>query len=470
MATEKKTAPLWLALMPVLVLAVTLTYAVVAFEAYAHLPIMGGGITAGVIGWRLGYRWSELQAGMVKGISLAMPAVLILLAIGVLIGSWIVSGVVPLLIVYGLDLLSAEMFLVAACLICAVVSLASGSSWTTASTVGVALMGVAGGLGVSPAMTAGAIVSGSYFGDKLSPLSDTTNLAAGVAEVPLFTHIRHMLWTTVPALLIAVSIYALLGRNAGTEVDTQQMKLLLETLHSQFTLTPWLLLAPGAVVLCLLFRMPALPAILVGAGVGAILAVTVQGTTAGELYNALQSKADPNTGVEAFDKLFKGKGGIESMFSTVGIILCALALGGLMECTGMLGVIGAAIMKFAINTGRLVGATLASCLGMNLVASDQYLAVVMPGRMYKDAFDEAGLDRRNLSRCLEDAGTITSPLIPWNSCGATMASVLVNPLSFLPFAFFNLLCPLISLLFGFTGWTMKKKEENGKSLGRAAVE
>lgn len=460
MATETKKASLWLALVPVLVLVATLTYAVRAFEAYPHLPIICGCVAAGVIGWRLGYRWSELQDGMVKGISLAMPAVLILLAIGILIGSWIVSGVVPLLILYGLNLLSAEVFLVAACLICAVVSLASGSSWTTVSTVGVALMGVAAGLGVSPAMTAGAIVSGSYFGDKLSPLSDTTNLAAGVAEVPLFTHIRHMLWTTVPALLIALGIYALLGRNAGAEVNNAEVSLLLETLQSEFTLTPWLLLAPGAVVVCLLFRLPALPAILVGAGVGAILAVAVQGSTGAELYNALHSVADPNTGVEVFDKLFKDKGGIESMYSTVGIIICALAFGGLMECTGMLAAIGAAIMKFAVTTGRLVGATLASCLGMNLIASDQYLAVVMPGRMYKDAFDEAGLDRRNLSRCLEDAGTITSPLIPWNSCGATMIGALkVDPLSFLPYAVFNMCCPLISLLFGFTGWTMKKKEE-----------
>ena len=454
-----KDPSLVLALLPVAALVGALAYAVRILEASPHIPIILGAVVAALVGLGLGYDWKSLQDGMVKGISIAMPAILILLAIGILIGAWISAGVVPLLIVYGLRILSPEIFLVAACLTSAIVSIATGSSWTTASTVGVALIGVGKGLDVSEAMTAGAIVSGAYFGDKLSPLSDTTNLAAGVAEVPLFTHIRHMLWTTVPSMVIALVIYAVLGMGANEEVNVENVALLISSIEDQFTLTPILLLAPASIILCLAFKMPALPAVLIGAATGGALGMTVQGLSPGEIYLAMQEGYASESGVAQLDELLSG-GGLESMFWTIGIVLCALAFGGLMECTGLLATIGKAIMRFAISTGRLVVATLASCLGMNLLASDQYLSIVIPGRMYKEAFDDAGLDPRNLSRCLEDAGTITSPLIPWNTCGATMLGALkVDPLHFAPYAFFNLICPLISALLGFTGWTMKKKAE-----------
>ena len=333
----------------------------------------------------------------------------------------------------------------------------TGSSWTTAATIGVALIGVAEGLEVSKAMTAGAIVSGAYFGDKLSPLSDTTNLAAGVAEVPLFEHIRHMLWTTVPSMMIALGGYALLGMRAGGDSNVEDITLLMETIEGNFVLSPVLLVAPLSMIGCLLFRMPALGAILVGGVVGAVLALTVQGESAAKLLGVLENGYEPQTGVPRLDKLLSG-GGLESMYGTIGLILCALSFGGLMESTGMLRVIVQAVMRFAINTGRLVLATLASSLGVNLLAADQYLSIILPGRMYKEAYDEAGLEARNLSRCLEDAGTITSPLIPWNTCGATMLGALkVGPHLFAPFAFFNLLCPLVSVLLGFTGWTMHRR-------------
>jgi NhaC family Na+:H+ antiporter len=457
-----KDPSLVLALLPVAALVGALAYAVRVLEASPHIPIILGAVVAALVGLGLGYDWKSLQDGMVKGISIAMPAILILLAIGILIGAWISAGVVPLLIVYGLRILSPEIFLVAACLISAIVSIATGSSWTTASTVGVALIGVGKGLDVSEAMTAGAIVSGAYFGDKLSPLSDTTNLAAGVAEVPLFTHIRHMLWTTVPSMVIALVIYAVLGMGANEEVNVEKVALLISSIEEQFTLTPVLLLAPASIILCLAFKMPALPAVLIGAATGGALGMTVQGLSPSEIYLAMQEGYASESGVAQLDELLSG-GGLESMFWTIGIVLCALAFGGLMECTGLLATIGKAIMRFAISTGRLVVATLASSLGMNLLASDQYLSIVIPGRMYKGAFDDAGLDPRNLSRCLEDAGTITSPLIPWNTCGATMLGALkVDPLHFAPYAFFNLICPLISALLGFTGWTMKKKPEGAE--------
>ena len=459
MTDHPRSPSLVLSLVPVAVVMTILGLAIplLGASASARLPLIVGSVLVVLIGLKLGYSWKTLQEGMVKGISIGLPSILILLSIGILIGSWLASGVVPLLVTYGLQLLTPEVFLVACCLICAVVSVVTGSSWTTAATIGVALIGVAEGLEVSKAMTAGAIVSGAYFGDKLSPLSDTTNLAAGVAEVPLFEHIRHMLWTTVPSMMIALGGYALLGMRAGGDSNVEDITLLMETIEGNFVLSPVLLVAPLSMIGCLLFRMPALGAILVGGVVGAVLALTVQGESAAKLVGVLENGYEPQTGVPRLDKLLSG-GGLESMYGTIGLILCALSFGGLMESTGMLRVIVQAVMRFAINTGRLVLATLASSLGVNLLAADQYLSIILPGRMYKEAYDEAGLEARNLSRCLEDAGTITSPLIPWNTCGATMLGALkVGPHLFAPFAFFNLLCPLVSVLLGFTGWTMHRR-------------
>ncbi len=462
MGPQPRSPSLVIALVPIVVVMTVLALAILLLGASAHLPLILGSVVVVMIGLRLGHDWKTLQEGMVRGISIGIPSILILLAIGILIGSWLVSGVVPLLISYGLSLLAPEIFLVASCLICALVSVVTGSSWTTATTIGVALIGVAEGLGISTAMTAGAIVSGAYFGDKLSPLSDTTNLAAGVAGVPLFEHIRHMLWTTIPSIVIALGAYALLGIGAGGDAKVEEITALLEAIRENFILSPVLLIAPLSVIGCLFFRVPALGAILVGGLTGAILALTVQGVPAGQVVAVLENGHLPETGVARLDELLSG-GGLESMYGTIGLVLCALSFGGLMESTGMLRVIVEAVIRGAITTGRLVVATLASSLGVNLMAADQYLSIILPGRMYKDAYEEAGVDPRNLSRCLEDGGTITSPLIPWNTCGATMLGALkVGPHLFAPFAFFNLLCPLVSVVLGFTGWGMRRAGNAGE--------
>ena len=457
MIRTPRTPSLVVALLPVLAVAGFLVLGIRLLGADAHLPLILGSVVAAVTGKALGFNWESLQKGMVRGISVGLPSVLILLGIGVLIGSWQVSGVVPLMVFHGLRLLAPEVFLVACCLICGVVSLATGSSWTTAGTIGVALIGVAEGLGVSSAVTAGAVVSGSYFGDKLSPLSDTTNLAAAVAEVPLFQHIRHMLWTTVPSMLIALAAYAILGFSSGDQSSFAEINSLLEAIQRNYQLSPLLWLAPLSVVGCLFFRVPALGAILAGSLVGVIFALTIQKVPAGEVVSVLQSGSAPETGLAQLDELLTG-GGLESMYWTIGLILCALSFGGLMEATGMLRVIVEVILTAATTSGRLVLATLSSSLGINLVAADQYLSVILPGRMYREAYARAGLDPRSLSRCLEDGGTVTSPLIPWNTCGATMLGALkVGPHLFAPYAFFNLLCPLISGLLGLTGWTMRRR-------------
>ncbi len=457
MIRTPRTPSLVVALLPILAVAGFLVLGIRLLGADAHLPLILGSVVAAVTGKALGFNWKSLQEGMVRGISVGLPSVLILLAIGLLIGSWQVSGVVPLMVFHGLRLLDPEVFLVACCLICGVVSLATGSSWTTAGTIGVALIGVAEGLGVSSAMTAGAVVSGSYFGDKLSPLSDTTNLAAAVAEVPLFQHIRHMLWTTVPSMLIALAAYAILGVSSGDQSSFGEISSLLEAIERNYQLSPLLWLAPLSVVGCLFFRVPAPAAILAGGFVGMIFALTIQKVSAGEVVSVLQSGHAPETGLARLDELLTG-GGLESMYWTIGLILCALSFGGLMEATGMLRVIVEAILRAATTSGRLVLATLSSALGINLVAADQYLSIILPGRMYGEAYARAGLDPRSLSRCLEDGGTVTSPLIPWNTCGATMLGALkVGPHLFAPYAFFNLLCPLVSALLGLTGWTMRRR-------------
>ncbi len=396
---------------------------------------------------------------MVRGISLAMAAVLILMAIGILIGSWVASGIVPLMVYYGLMFLSPEIFLIASCLICAVVSFATGSSWSTAGTVGVALIGAGQGLEMPLPMVAGAIVSGAYFGDKLSPLSDSTNLAPAVAGTQLFVHIRHMLYTTVPSLAIALVLYGLLGISQGSSAASiENVEALNAVLRSEFNLSPWLWLAPISVILMIALRMPALPALLGGAFVGAALGIFLQDIPVASMFAILQEGYVSDTGDPHIDELLS-RGGLESMFWTISLILCAMAFGGLMEGTGMLTAISRAVLKTATTTGRLVGATLATCIGMNIMAPDQYLSIILPGRMYRNSFEAAGLHMKNLSRCLEDAGTLSSPLIPWNTCGATMmAALMVNPFAYLPYAFLNLLNPIISLIYGFTGWTMEKAE------------
>lgn len=393
-----------------------------------------------------------------------MPAILILIAIGILIGTWVASGIVPLMIFYGLKILSPGYFLVATCLICAVVSFATGSSWSTAGTVGVALIGIGQGLGLPLEMIAGAIVSGAYFGDKLSPLSDTTNLAPAVAGAELIEHIKHMLLTTVPSLIIALILYAILGsRISGEAASLESVEQLGNTLNTLFNLSPFLLLAPMLVLVLIVFRIPALPSLLAGGFAGAVLGILTQDISVSAMFSVMQGGYVSETGVERIDELLS-RGGIDSMMWTISLIICAMAYGGIMEGTGMLGTISSSILRFATSTGRLVATTIATCIGMNVLAPDQYLSIIVPGRMYKKAFEDSGLAAKNLSRCLEDAGTLTSPLIPWNTCGATMmAFLLVNPFAYLPYAFLNLINPAISLIYGFTGWTMTKTEKRANS-------
>lgn len=437
-----------------------------------QIALILAGMVGALLGWRNGHDWRGLQRGIVHGISLSTGAVLILLVVGSLIGTWILSGTVPTMIYYGLSILSPTWFYPAAAVLCAIVSLATGSSWTTAGTIGVALIGIATMQGLHPGIAAGAIISGAYFGDKMSPLSDTTNLAPAMAGTDLFTHIRHMVWTTTPSILIAVLLFAGVGLWLGGATEAPEIGAIQAQIAGQFNVG-WIMLLPAVLVVGMVLRkVPAFPALLIGALVGALFAMVFQREAVfrfvGEsdfaptlvlikgAWTALFDGYTSASGNAALDELLS-RGGMASMLNTVWLILAAMTFGAVMETTGMLQRIAAAILSTVRGTGSLIAATLGTSIGMNIIASDQYIAIVLPGRMFRAEYRRRGLRAKNLSRCLEDAGTLTSPLVPWNTCGAFMAGTLgVATLTYLPFAFFNLLNPLISAIYGFTGFTIEK--------------
>ncbi|MCG2816101.1 MAG: Na+/H+ antiporter NhaC [Acidobacteriota bacterium] len=457
MTDRKKPYKLGVALIPVFFLIIALSTTIIVFKQDAHIPLILAAAVAAIVAALHNHSWKDIQDGMVHGISLAMGAVLILMIVGTMIGTWISGGIVPSMIYYGLKILSPGIFLLATLIICSIVSLGTGSSWSTAGTVGVALIGVGQGLGIPAPMVAGAIVSGAYFGDKMSPLSDTTNLAPAVAGTDVFTHIRHMVYTTAPGYLISLLIYGLLGtRFASGTMEVEKIGLFLDTLKAQFTINPLLLLPPALVIVMVIKKIPPLPALLGGTFLGGFFGIVFQGRTLAEIVGAAKAGFVSATGVPMVDELLT-RGGLDNMMDTVALILCALCFGGIMEKTGMLKVLAKALLKRVRRTGSLVATTIFSCIGMNAIASDQYIAIVIPGRMYKSAYEEMGLHPKNLSRALEDSGTLTSPLIPWNSCGAFMGATLgVYPLLYLPWAFLNLINPMISLFYGYTGITMEK--------------
>ncbi|MBP2028398.1 NhaC family Na+:H+ antiporter [Acetoanaerobium pronyense] len=454
----KREASLFEALIPILVLIGVLIPSILVFGQDPHIPIVIAAVVAAALAiTRLGYTWNEIEEGILKTINMGMQAIIILMIIGMIIGTWILGGVVPTMIYYGLQILSPAIFLVATAVICSVVSLATGSSWTTAGTVGIALLGVGQGLGIPVAIVAGAIISGAYFGDKMSPLSDTTNLAPAMAGSNLFDHIRHMALTTGPSLLIALVLYGFIGmRYAGQSVNDSQIADILTALSSGFNINLLLLLPPVLVIAMVIFKVPAIPGLIGGVFLGSIFAVIFQGADFGAVIDAANYGFVSETGLELVDDLLS-RGGMQDMMWTVSLIIAALSFGGILESTGMLGVVAGNILKLAVNTGSLVLATVVSCFVVNIITGEQYLSVVIPGRMFKDAYADRGLAPVNLSRALEDSGTITSPLIPWNTCGAFMYGTLgVHPFAYAPYAFLNLINPFVSIFYGFTGISMIK--------------
>lgn len=473
MATTREPTMLQ-ALVPLLFLAAALATAVYLFRDNAsyganQIGLMLATSVAALVGLRNGLTWKYIQDSLVHGISLAIVPIFILLAVGALIGTWILSGTVPTLIVYGLKLMHPSFFYPATCLICALVALAIGSSWTVAGTLGVALIGVAQGLDMSPAITAGAVVSGAYFGDKMSPLSDTTNIAPAAAGSELFEHIRHMVWTTGPSILIALVLFSLISLGGGGRAEAgNAFGDLPALLSGQFHLGLHLLIPLVVVFVLAVRKFPAFPTILIGALLGAVFAVLFQPEAVLKLANrtelsrpmalltgawtALFDGYKATTGSTAVDELLS-RGGMISMLNTIWLIICAMGFGAVMESTGLLERLVRSVLKAARSTGSLIAATLGTAIGGNVVAADQYMAIVLTGRLYRPEFERRGLAPVNLSRALEDAGTITSPLVPWNTCGAYMAATLgVATLDYLPYAFFNLASPLVAMVLAYAGF------------------
>ena len=433
--------------------------------------LFASGVVVAIAMLRYKIPWTTLEGAIVENIKSISSAIIILFLIGAISGSWMVSGVVPTLIYYGLKVITPGIFLFVTCLICALVSLMTGSSWTTIATIGIALIGIGMALGYSVGWTAGAIISGAYFGDKISPLSDTTVLAASVGEVPLFTHIRYMLITTVPSFSIALIVFLIASLTHPNDMAVQTLAIS-EGLQNSFNISLWLLLVPLFTMVLILLRLPAAITLFLSALVAGIVALFAQpdivtsignGNIFGGLMRSIYGSTSIDTGVESLNDLVstRGMGGV---LNTVFLIFCAATFGGLMTGSGMMQSLTNALSRLITGRRSLVSSTVATGVMANMVTGDQYLSIVLTGGLFKKLYKDKGFENRLLSRSTEDAATVTSVLIPWNSCGMTQSLVLKVPtLEYLPYCFFNLLSPLMSITVAFLGYKIFRKTDTAPS-------
>ncbi|MBY0122929.1 Na+/H+ antiporter NhaC [Bacillus sp. S/N-304-OC-R1] len=454
---QKKEMTFGLAIIPLAVMIAVMAVTVIILEEGPHIPLIVGTSVAAIVAWRAGYKWNDIEEAMYKGIRLALPAVVIIMLVGLTIGAWIGGGIVATMIYYGLKIITPSLFLVAICVICCIVSLAIGSSWSTMGTIGVAGMGIGLSMGIPAPMIAGAIISGAYFGDKMSPLSDTTNLAAGLTDTDLFVHIKHMFYTTIPGIVIALTTYAIMGRKfAGGAMDTQSIDQTIQVLQDSFVISPFLLIIPVLVIVLVAKKVPAIPALIIGILLGFLAQIFVQGGNVADAVAALQSGFVIETGNEMVDNLFN-RGGLDSMMYTVSMTIVAMTFGGILENTGMLEAIVNQILKLAKTAKSLVASTVLSCFATNASCSEQYISIVIPSRMFAKAYREKGLHSKNLSRALEDGGTLTSVFVPWNTCGVFILGTLgVHTFEYAPYAVLNFVVPILSIIFAFTGFSIVK--------------
>ena len=463
---ENRELNIWEALIPVFALVIMLWYNVYVFGDDAlsgsnQFILLLGGAVAAIVGFFNKVSYKQMIAEVAENVKSTTGALLILLMVGALSGTWLVSGIIPAMIYYGLQILNPTIFLAACVIICAIISIATGSSWTTAATVGIALIGIGEALGISLGMTAGAVLSGAYFGDKMSPLSDTTNLAPAMAGGDLFTHIRYMAWTTIPTVSITLVVFIILGFTIDTTgvADTDSI---LQNIDVAFNINGWLFLVPVVVILLIVKKAPPLLALLIGTLLGGVFALIFQPDIVATLgggnsldfesgykgiLNAITIDSAISTPDPALNDLFSS-GGMSGMLGTIWLIVCAMVFGGIMDGIGALQRITKSLLNLAKTTFGLFASTGISCIVLNGTASDQYLAIVVPGKMFSKAYRERGLAPENLSRTLEDTGTVTSVLVPWNTCGAYHSGVLgVGVGEFALYAIFNWLSPIMTMLF-----------------------
>ena len=474
----KKKPGLLQSFIPILLLTLLLGLNVTYFEdtlgGANQIALLLSALCAGLIAMYNGKKWQDLEFSFLKTINSAMSSMLILLLIGSLAGTWMLSGVVPIMIYYGLDILHPSIFLFAAVIISAIVSLFTGSSWSTIATIGIALLGIGKAIGINPSVVAGAIISGAYFGDKMSPLSDTTNLAPAMAGTDIFTHIRYMMYTTIPTLILTLIIFFIWGFTMKTGTDGQDTLAVQEAIKSTYNLNPVLLLVPLVLIILIVKKVPPVPAMLGGILMGGVFAIIFQPDIIKSISNiegnyvkasyisvlqAMFGDININTGIDHINNLLS-TGGMKGMLDTVWLILSAMIFGGIMEGAGFLHRITMLLLKMVHSTGSLVASTATTCLFFNTTACDQYLAIVVPGRMFKEAYDDMNLAPELLSRTLEDTGTVTSVLIPWNTCGATQSRILgVSTFDYLPYCFFNIISPFMSIFIAYINFKIRKKTD-----------
>ena len=477
-----KKIPLWQCLIVILAMIGLLVWSIVKDSGgEPHIALLLAAAVAAVVAFANGWKWAYLEQGILASINRSMQAILILAIVGSMIASWMAAGTIPSMMYYGIMVISPKVFLLTACILCSIVSLATGSSWSTAGSMGVALIGVGTALGFPEAMTAGAVVSGAYFGDKMSPLSDTTNLAPAMAGATLFDHIKHMIYTTGTSMVIALIAYAVMGFmfSSGNEVDLSVVEEVKEFIKASSNISIIALIPPVFVIAAVALKLPAIPSLLGGVLIGVPLMfmnkayidpALVAAETAKEgltnnifymLNNGIAMGNVPEGASDIINELASllSCDGMQGMMWTISIILMAMCFGGIVDCTGMMATFAGILLKVAKGRGGLVLATEFSCLFVNAVCCDQYLSLVLPGRMFKEAFEDMRLAPKNLSRCLEDSGTITSNFFPWNTCGATMRTFLGVGNGYIPYAILNWLNPVVSCIFGFTGITMTKMTE-----------
>lgn len=480
--TKNKELTIWQALIPVLILVLMLAYNVSVYGDDAlggsnQFILLMGGAVAAIIGFINKVSYKKMIEDVASNVKSTTGAILILLFVGSLAGAWLISGVIPSMIYYGLEILNPTIFLPATVIICSLISIATGSSWTTSATVGIALIGIGNTLGIPSGMVAGAVLSGAYFGDKMSPLSDTTNLAPAMAGTDLFTHIRYMALTTIPTYIITLIVFIILGLNLDIKGDTDTT-VILGAIKETFHITPWLFLVPGTVIFLIIRKTEPLVALLIGTLLGAVFALIFQSKIIMQLsgmstitfesaYKTIMNSMTVDTSIvtsnATLNDLFTS-GGMKGMLSTIWLILCAMVFGGIMDAIGALSKISDALLKMSNSIFGLFASTVASCLALNVTASDQYLAIVVPGKMFEKAYKKRGLAPENLSRTLEDSGTVTSVLVPWNTCGAYQSGVLgVDTLSYLPYAVFNYLSPFMTLLFAALNIKIKMLADSSKT-------
>ncbi|MEN2767413.1 Na+/H+ antiporter NhaC [Ornithinibacillus xuwenensis] len=455
----KKEMSVSLALLPIVTIIVAASFSVFVWKAGMHFPLIFGIIVAAFVAVICDRKWQDAQTMMVNGVSRALPAIFILLIIGTIIGSWIASGVIPTIIFYGLSIIQPEIFLPIVALVTGIVAVTLGSSFTAIATIGLAFMVIGEGLGFPAGIVVGAIISGAFFGDKLSPVSDTTNIAPAMAETDLFSHVKHMLWDTIPAFLLSIIIFGVVGMS-GSHSGTANANTISDIksgLDELFVIHPLLLLMPILTIILMIKKTPAIPALISVSLLGALLAIVIQDSSVTAIINVMTSGFTAESGIPTIDSLLN-HGGLTSMLETIALVILATALGGLLESTGAFHILTKKIMANVKSTGSLIASTILSTFLVAFATGAQLLAIMLPARTFVQKYKAMSIDTINLSRAVEAAGTVGINLVPWGVPAVFVSGLFdISPIEFIPYAFFVFLVPLINLIFGFTGWTITRR-------------